>query len=209
MAKNGHDQRLLTPADIEPAAYILSQAFADDPLTRFLMPNRELRVRTFQAFFRAYGALNIKHQRGYGSGDPLAGIAYWKFPGQVGRSINIEYLAAFAPLLLTLYPIAFFRLRVLSKKVEKLRQKHAPEPHFYLDYIGVLESWRGKGLASKLMRPVLKEADSEGVVTYTDTNAPEDVPLYEHFGFHCMEECRVTSTGVTIWALRRPIHNRT
>src|SRR5512140_1070999 len=127
MVDSDRDYRLLTSADIEPAAYVLSQAFVDDPLTGFLMPQRELRLRTFQAFFHAYGALSIKHHHGYGSGQPLKGVAYWKFPGQVGRSINGEYLAAFMPLLFTLYPVAFLRLRAIAKKVEELRQKHAPE----------------------------------------------------------------------------------
>lgn len=208
MANNGSDYRLLTLADIEPAACILSQAFVDDPLTRFLMPFKGCRLRTFRSFFHAYSALSIRHQRGYGSGDPLGGVAYWKFPGQVGRSINTEYLAAFMPLLFTLYPIAFMRLRALSRKMEELRHKHAPEPHYYLDYIGVLPSTRGKGVASKLMRPFLDKADSESVVMYTDTNAPLVVPLYEHFGFHCVEECAVPGTGVTIWALRRPVHGK-
>ncbi len=206
MANTASAYRLLTPADIQPAAEILAQAFADDPLTRFLMPCAALRQRTFRAFFHAYSALNIRHRRGYGSGDPLKGVAYWKYPGQSARAINAEYLRAFMPLLFTLYPIAFFRLRALSAKMEELRQRYAPEPHFYLDYIGVLPAAHGKGVASKLMHPFLDWADAHGLVMYTDTSSPGNVPLYQHFGFQCMEASRVRGTSVTIWALRRPAH---
>ena len=86
-----------------------------------------------------------------------------------------------------------------------MHKKYADEPHFYLDYIGVLASARGKGLSSKLIRPFLEMADSQKVIAYTETVTPSNVPLYEHFGFQCMEESPVVGTGITIYALRRPV----
>jgi len=48
-------------------------------------------------------------------------------------------------------------------------------------------------------------ADSQKVIAYTDTVTRENVPLYEHFGFKCVEENHIASTGITVFALRRPI----
>jgi GNAT superfamily N-acetyltransferase len=200
--KTNSDYRLLTLADVTQAAYVISQAFVDDPLCRFMLPFKRTRSSTLQKFFRAYGEVNIKNQRGYGVDEPLAGVAYWQFPGQGDVSLNIKSLSVFLPLLFTFYPIGYFRARPVLKQIEALYQKHANEPHYYLDNIGVLPAARGKGLSSKLIRPILEKADAEKVLVYTDTVTRENIPFYEHFGFQVAEETFVEGTGITVWALR-------
>jgi GNAT superfamily N-acetyltransferase len=200
------DYRLLTLSDVEQAARLLAQAFVDDPLCAFMLPFKSTRAKTLYTFFRAYSEINIKHQRGYGSGQPLQGVAYWKFPSQADLSISIKSLSIFFPLLLTFYPIGYVRAQPILKQIDALHHKHANEPHFYLDNIGVVPVARGKGVSSKLIRPVVEKADSEKVIMYTDTVTRSNVALYEHFGFQCVDESAVAGTSITVWALRRPIH---
>ena len=69
----------------------------------------------------------------------------------------------------------------------------------------MLASARGEGLSSKLIHPFLEMADSQKVSAYTDTVTKSNVPLYEHFGFQCVEERLIAGTGITVYALRRPI----
>ena len=90
-------------------------------------------------------------------------------------------------------------------QLDLMHGKYANEPHFYLDNLGVLPSARGKGLSSKLIRPFLEMADSQKVIAYTDTVTPANVLLYQHFGFECVAESHVPSTGITVFALRRPV----
>lgn len=195
--------RLLTLSEVEPAASVISQAFLDDPLCSFMLPIRGTRERTLYKFFRAYGEVNIRNNRGYGSGYPLQGVAYWNFPDQADVSINVRSLSLFLPLFFTMYPIGYFRARKIIQQIDALHGKHAGEPHYYLDNIGVLPMARGKGLSSRLIRPILEMADSRKVITYTDTVTLSNVAFYEHFGFQCVEQCIVPGTGITIWALRR------
>lgn len=201
------DYRLLNLSDVEQAANVIAQAFVDDPLCAYMLPFKRTRVRTrtLRKFFRAYGEVSIKNQRGYGVGEPLQGVAYWQFPTQSDLSISVRSLSKFLPLLLTFYPIGLLRARAVVSQTDTLHQKHADEPHFYLDNIGVLPSARGKGISSKLMLPILEKADAEKVAIYTDTVTEENVPYYEHFGFQCVEACAIPGTGITVWALRRPI----
>jgi ribosomal protein S18 acetylase RimI-like enzyme len=198
------DFRLLTLSDVEQATNIISQAFIDDPLCSFMLPVRKARAKTLYTFFRAYGEVNIKNNRGYGSGEPLQGVAYWSFPNQADLSISVKSLAIFLPLLFSLYPIGYFRAKEIIQQTDILHKKHAGEPHFYLDNIGVLPTARGKGISSKLIRPILEMADSQKVITYTDTVTRSNVSLYEHFGFQCVEQRSIANTGITVWALRRP-----
>ena len=196
--------RLLTPDDVGPAAQVLAQAFIDDPLCTFILPFRKTRLQTLFTVFRALGEVSITHQRAYGVGDPLQGVAYWKFPQQNDVSISLKSLGKFIPLLFTFYPIGLFRARAILKQIEALHQTYAAEPHFYLDNLGIVASARGQGLASRLIRPFLQMADEQNVIAYTDTVTRANVSLYEHFGFQCMEAREVPGTGLTAWALRRP-----
>src|SRR5215211_4545294 len=196
--------RLLTLSDVGQAADVISQAFIDDPLCTFMLPFRGARVKTLYKFFRAYGEVNIKNNRGYGSGEPLQGVAYWNFPNQDDLSISIKSLTIFLPLLFTIYPVGYFRAKKIIQQTDELHKKYASEPHFYLDNIGVLPTARGKGMSSKLIRPALEMADSQKVIAYTDTVTRSNVALYEHFGFQCVAESPISGTNITVWALRRP-----
>lgn len=170
-----------------------------------MLPFKRTRARTLHTFFRTYGEVNIKNQRGYGVGEPLQGVAYWKFPTQAELSISVKSLSIFLPLLFTFYPIGYFRARAILQQIDALHQKHAGEPHFYLDNIGVLPAARGQRVASRLIRPFLEKADAGRVIVYTDTVTHANVALYEHFGFQCVEESAIAGTGITVWAMRRPV----
>ena len=200
------EYRQLTLTDVEAAAQVIAQSFMEDPLISFVLPFKATRQKTLLKFFRAYGELSIKNQRGFGVGDPLQGVAYWKFPEQDSMSISVKSLGKFLPLLFTMYPIGTFRARKITQQIDLLHAKHANEPHFYLDNLGVTPSAQGKGLSSKLIRPFLKMADEQKVIAYTDTVTESNVPFYEHFGFECVETSQVANTGVSVYALRRPIH---
>jgi ribosomal protein S18 acetylase RimI-like enzyme len=201
---NNANYRLLTLPDVEPAARVISQAFMEDPLSVFMLPFRSTRAKTLYTFFRAYGEVNIKNQRGYGVGEPLQGVAYWKFPDQADLSISVKSLSILLPLLFSLYPLGYLKARAILKQIDALHQKYADAQHFYLDNIGVLPAARGQGMSSRLIRPFLEKADAAKVIVYTDTVTRSNVGLYEHFGFECVEECPIAGTGITVWALRRP-----
>jgi len=158
------DYRMLTLADVNQAAHVISRAFEDDPLCSFMLPRKRTRTKTLYKFFRSLGELSIKNHRGYGVGDPLQGVAYWKFPDQVSLSISVKSLGKFIPLLFTPYPIGLLRARSVLNKIDSLHEKHADGPHFYLDNLGVLPAARGKGVSSKLIRPFLEMADTQRTI---------------------------------------------
>ena len=197
------EHRLLNLSDTEMAAYVISQAFEDDPLISYVLPFKATRVKTLIKFFRLYGELGIKNQRGYGVGEPLQAVAYWKSPDQKNMSISVKSIGKLLPLLFTMYPIGYLRAKPILEKIDSMHAQYANEPHYYLDNIGVLPSARGRGLSSKLIRPFLDMADSQKVIAYTDTVTASNVPLYEHFGFECVEKSLIPRAGVTVWALRR------
>ena len=199
------EYRQLTLSDVEQAAQVISYAFANDPLISYMLPLRATRVKTLTKFFRIYGEINIKNNRAFGVGEPLQGVAYWKFPNQKSMSISVKSLGKLLPLLFTMYPIGYIRGKAIIERVDSLHKKYADEPHYYLDNLGVAPSSQRQGLSSKLIRPFLHMADEQKVITYTDTVTESNIPYYEHFGFECVESSLVKKTGITVYALKRPI----
>lgn len=197
------EYRQLTLSDIEPMAQALANSFSEDLLVSFILPNPKTRVKTIAKFFRAVGRLNIRAGSAFGIGEPLQGVAVWNFPDKPEASATPKDLLAFLPVLFSSYTIGVRRARAILGQLDANHKKYAPEPHFYLDNLGVLASARGQGLSSKLIRPFLEMADSQNVIAYTDTVTKPNVSLYQHFGFELVEENLIADTGITTYALRR------
>lgn len=67
--------RLLALADLDRATLISAQAFRDDPLWCYLIPDRQKRAAALPRFFGTVVSLGIRAQQVYGVGDPLTGVA--------------------------------------------------------------------------------------------------------------------------------------
>ncbi len=65
------------------------------------------------------------------------------------------------------------------------------------------ERYRGQGLASRLIRPLLEEFDKKKLACYLETHNPSNVAIYEHFGFKVVEEGKIPGTDMTHWAMLR------
>ena len=59
---------------------------------------------------------------------------------------------------------------------------------WYLYNLSIKKDAQGKGIASKLMRPMLEFCDEEKMVTYLETNKASNVSMYIHYGFYLKKE---------------------
>jgi ribosomal protein S18 acetylase RimI-like enzyme len=74
---------------------------------------------------------------------------------------------------------------------------------WYLFNLSVRKDSQGKGIASKLMRPMLRFCDDERMVAYLETNKEANVGLYRHYGFDLMKEEQIPKSTVTHYAMVR------
>jgi len=47
--------------------------------------------------------------------------------------------------------------------------------------------FQGRGYATSLLAPRLKQADAEGTLCYLESSKADNIPIYEHFGFTVVE----------------------
>ncbi len=191
--------RTLVDTDLNAAVEVMSQAFYDDPLWQYLLPDEKARRKLLPVFFTPLLTYGIRGGQTFGVGSPVEGVAVWSYPNQNLTLFGLRTLRLF------LTPLRRPMLRAIPilSRFDVMQKRYAPEPHFYLNTIGVRPDAQGKGLASKLIRPFLEQADAQGVGTYTETMTPANVGLYEHYGFRIMEQQTIPATSLNLWAFYR------
>jgi ribosomal protein S18 acetylase RimI-like enzyme len=194
--------RLLAPAECPDAAETLARAFQRDPLWQLVYSNERQRQQALAVFFRAVVNLAIRQQRAYGLGSPLAGVAVWEIPGHTPALSPLDF-APFLRLAFSPFILAGWRVRGVFTRFEQMRKTYAPGPHLYLQTIGIRPEAQGQGWASRLIRPFLAEAVGRGLPCYTETVTPENVTLYQHYGFQVAEQCHLPDLRLTLWGFYR------
>lgn len=182
-------------------ANLLAGAFHNDPLFRHALPDAARRLS------RLPGLCGLTLQYGLRFGEVYAeaqkGLAIWLPPG--GHKISIPR-ALQAGMWRTPFKVglqAVARLGTLNSLSEKLHNRFAPDPHWYLFMLGVEPAFQGMGLGGRLLQPVLARADEAKLPVYLETNNPKAVPFYEKHGFTLTAEQQTPVNGLVLWAMRR------
>ena len=98
------------------------------------------------------------------------------------------------------------RLMIYENYAMNLKKEYTDHYDWYLFNLSIKKDAQGKGIASKLMRPMLEFCDREKMVAYLETNKEANVGLYQHYGFDLMKEELIPKSPVMHYAMvRRPL----
>ena len=101
------------------------------------------------------------------------------------------------------------RLLTYENYAMNLKKEFTDNYDWYLYNLSIKKDAQGKGIASKLMRPMLGFCDDEKMVAYLETNKDSNVGLYQHYGFELKREEIIPKTTVTHYAMvREPMHKK-
>ena len=95
------------------------------------------------------------------------------------------------------------RLVTYETYAMKLKKEFTGNVDWYLYNLPVKKSAQGKGIAGKLLRPMLEFCDKENIVAYLETNKESNVSLYKHFGFDLSKQEYIPKTPVMHYAMVR------
>ena len=95
------------------------------------------------------------------------------------------------------------RLLTYETYAMNLKKEFTDNYDWYLYNLSIKKEAQGKGIASKLMRPMLAFCDDEKMVAYLETNKESNVSLYNHYGFTLKKEEVIPKTNVTHYAMVR------
>jgi ribosomal protein S18 acetylase RimI-like enzyme len=95
------------------------------------------------------------------------------------------------------------RLLTYETYAMNLKKEFTDNFDWYLYNLSIKKDAQGKGIASKLVRPMLKFCDDEKMIAYLETNKASNVTLYKHYGFELKKEEVIPKTNVTHYAMVR------
>lgn len=180
--------------DVALVSAVLAQAFAADPVIRWLNPDPRRDVRIFHTLVRwVHGpraTVDLATRDGVAVG---AGV--WDRPGH--RLSSGQQVASIFSFLRALGP----RIGRGAALERVFTPKRPTEPHWYLGQLGAATP--GLGVGTALLTEGAGRVDADGVPAYLESSNEANVPLYERFGFQVIDEVVLPHDGPTVWLMYR------
>jgi ribosomal protein S18 acetylase RimI-like enzyme len=189
--------RPATAEDVQRLKTVLAEAFFDDPVFGWLMPEDSKRLARLRRYFGVdlrYFAL--PHGRVWTTSD-LTGAALSLPPGAWRVPPRTTLLQGSA------FGIHLSRAARIGAAMEWRHARELRGSHYYVRDIGVHPDSQGSGLGSALMRPTLERCDREGLPAYIEASNERSAALYERLGFEHLRELRVGGSP-PLWLMLRP-----
>jgi GNAT superfamily N-acetyltransferase len=159
------------------AAATLTAAFVDDPLMAWIFEDEATRPSQLLRWWSWMLDHRPGHARVLATPDHRS-AALWYGPDPVDEDAQRDFPALLVELVGE--SLAYKKLRGLS--VIPVAHPHH-ERHWYLAAVGTRPEVQGQGSASRVLAPVLDEADAHGIGTYLESSNVRNVPFYERLGF--------------------------
>ncbi|WP_137723641.1 GNAT family N-acetyltransferase [Prescottella subtropica] len=196
--------RPVTRSDIRAVSVALADAFDDDPVMCWILPDPQRRpsgmARLFGAEIRYHHLAGGGAELAHADDGTIVGGALWDPPGRWKQSPWTSLLS------LPTVALALGRqLQVGAEVGNTLDAAHPAEPHWYLATIGTSTAGRGGGHGKTLLNSRLSRCDAAGLPAYLESSKEANIPYYERFGFEVSGEIVLPDGGPTLWQMwRRP-----
>ncbi len=197
------DELVLLDKSGAPAAIeMLTRAFLNYVDMKYYFPDESARRKL------AYHLLAVSVYGGIRYGEAYStpgkeGVAVWLPPKRYPLSFWMLLRSVPLSNIIGIAKNGGQRLRHFGSYIAGIHHRLVPFPHWYLGTIGVDPQFKGNGYASKLIRPMLKRIDEEGLPCFLETGEEKNVALYKHFGFQVIDRSPVPGTPLTSWAMLR------
>jgi ribosomal protein S18 acetylase RimI-like enzyme len=95
------------------------------------------------------------------------------------------------------------RLPQTLRALNTIEAHHPHQPHYYLAFVGLEPELQGRGIGSRLLRPVLERCDRERMPAYLEASSPRNRALYLRHGFEVTGEFCYPKNGPPSWPMWR------
>ncbi len=193
---------VVTRQTCQEAAEVLGCAFVDEPVSLAIYKqfSPEKRFRNLTVDFLAEMEICIRY------GCPLqiidngkvAAAAILYQPG----GYPLPWLVQARLLMKSILGHDFYDIRPWLHWLKEIDEIHPQDPHYYIEYLGVLPEYQGQGLGSTILQFITARADEVNSGCFLETASPRNVPLYQRYGFEILAEKQII--GLNTWFMWRP-----
>ena len=183
-------------AHTDQASRTLADAFANDPIFSWCIPNPARRAQILPGLFELFAEAVLPQ----GASELSAGgdaVALWVPAGYT--PIAPENGEEFGEAVAGLVGPDMERTGAIMAMLD---EHHPTEPHQFLWFLGVRRAVQGRGLGSALLASTLQRCDRDGTAAYLDATSEDNRRLYERHGFVVTAE-RSADGSPPMWAMWR------
>ena len=201
MKSNLNEMFRLTEDQVKPASKILSEAFYDNPISVYLIPDGSERKAKLKYIYEYAIRYDILYGEVFATSSNLEGIAGWR-PSENAYTTVKRQIMSGGPKVISKLGMDFYnKSKHLQEFTDLIHKKNTPFKHWYLDQIGVDPKFQGKGYAGILLKAVFARSDQEGLPIYLETHKEINVAIYQHYGFKLLEEITISDTDIRLRAM--------
>ncbi|MGR5502491.1 GNAT family N-acetyltransferase [Vibrio sp. DNB22_10_4] len=171
-----YNVRIATPDDYPYVVDVLTQSFRNDLQMNWILDTKNNPNALEKAI-----SLMVKvayEQSMITITEELDGVAIWELPTS-GR-LSFAHIPKILSFIVTAGFKSLYRIYEDKKSTEIRRPDSA---HYYLAMLAVLPQAQGKGVASRMMNPVVSTCKAQKMPIYLETGNPKNVEIYKKKGF--------------------------
>ena len=193
--------------DLDRLAEVAADAYRDYPLHNWFTKGK-YDAKASELLMKVTLKTMTEDALIYADSEEMNGFAAW-LPFGFEGSKTLPFLKNGGLKLFLHTGVGFIgRLLTYEKYAMGLKKEFTDNYDWYLFNLSVKQDAQGKGIASKLMRPMLRFCDDEKMLAYLETNKETNVGLYKHYGFDLMKEEMIPKSPVMHYAMvRKPVAN--
>ena len=173
--------RKLSSAETAKVISVLTDAFADDPVIRWMYSGDETYRSAFPRFLRAFGGPAFDEGTVFLERDRRAG-AMWIAPGSAPDDLAIQQCL--------LDTVAEDRQGDLFEVFGAMEAAHPRFQHWYLPWFGTDAAWQSQGVGGSFLERCLEFVDASHLPAYLETPNPRNIPFYERHGFRVIGQAQ-------------------
>ena len=186
--------------DLERLAEVAADSYQEYPLHNWLT-NGKYDEKVSKLIMLISLKTMLKDAVIYADSKELNGFAVWLPLGFTGSKAIPFLLNGGLKLIVHSGMGIIGRLLHYESYAMKLKKEFTNNYDWYLYNLSVKQEAQGKGIASKLMRPMLEFCSNEKMTIYLETNKESNVNMYRHFGFELKKEEAIPKTMVSHYAM--------
>ena len=194
----------LQKTDIKKAGEVLADAFKEDPIWVKFIKDNQIEAHRMNYLFGCPILYALRYGKAYASSSNLEGIVAWSPDSTadmtLGRLIRSGVLKYGSKMGMK----AIINMAKTFRPIEKDRKEHMKNTSYiYITIIGVKQKYQKRGFGGKILQAIFKEADKTHTPIYLETNTPQNVKMYEKYGFKVLNEIVLPRLDLPMWEMKR------
>lgn len=193
--------------DLKQVAITLSKSFKNDPLSCYMYPDTEKRLKQLYHYFIFRVRFGITHGEVYATSKYFEGIAVW-LPSNKTTITRMEAMKVGGwKLYFQLGMGIVSRMEVINHFTIEFRKNVVKTPYWYLAPMGVDPVQQGKGFARILLLSMLNRLDKEKIDCFLETQTERNVEIYKRYGFEVNGKTKIPGTELEHYGMIRKYKN--